>query len=192
MITVVLNGDRMNFQVKDFVTFGKLYDQICPKDKVLKSLRINNIQVPTHKISELRDSLLEENTEIIMEFVTPIDYLGEILPGVIDYIQTTIDLLPSVANSLRSGQSKSFKDIESLSESISALDNLRQSIYRIIELPSIDTSSILVRLRKFLGALESQDISEIANSVENDLPLVMRSYQDFFELTLSKIREVNS
>lgn len=182
----------MNFQVRDFVTFGRLYDQICPKDKVLKSLRINNIQVPTQKISELRDSLLEENTEIIMEFVTPIEYLGEILPGVIDYIKTTIGLLPSVANSLRSGQSKSFKDIESLSESISALDNLRQSIYRIIELPSIDTSSILVRLRKFLGALESQDISEIANSVENDLPLVMRSYQDFFELALSKIREVHS
>ncbi len=192
MITVVLNGDRMNFQVKDFVTFGRLYDQICPKDKVLKSLRINNIQVPAQRVSELRESLLEENTEIIMEFVTPIEYLGEILPGVIDYIKTTIELLPSVANSLRSGQSKSFKDIESLSESISALDTLRQSIYRIIELPGIDTSSILVRLRKFLGALESQDISEIANSVENDLPLVMRSYQDFFELALSKIREVHS
>lgn len=192
MITVILNGERMSFQAKDFVTFGKLYDQICPKDKVLKSLTINKIQVPAQKVSELRDSLLEENTEIVMEFTTPIEYLSEILPGVIDYIKTAIGLLPGVAESLRSGQAKSFKDIESLSESISALDSLRQNIYRIIELPHIDTSSIIVRLRKFLGTLEGQDISEIANSVENDLPIVLKSYQDFFELALSKIREVHS
>lgn len=192
MVTVILNGKQMDFQAKDFVTFGRLYDQICPKDKVLKSLTIDNIQIPTQRISELRDSLLEENTKIVMEFATPLEYLSEILPGIIDYIRTAIELLPSVANSLRSGQSKSFKDIESLSESISALDNLRQSIYRIVELPSIDTSSIVVRLRKFLGTLENQDISEIANSVENDLPIVLKSYQDFFELALSKIREVHS
>lgn len=192
MITVVLNGEVMNFQAKDFVTFGKLYDQISPKDKVLKSLKINNILVPTQKISELRDSQLEENTEIVMEFVRPIEYLGEILPDIIDYIRTAIEMLPSVAQSLRSGHSKSFKDIESLSESISALDSLRQSIYRIVELPAIDTSSIVVRLKKFLGTLETQEIPEIANSVENDLPIVLKSYQDLFELALSKIREVHS
>ncbi|HOJ87842.1 MAG TPA: hypothetical protein PLP64_03635 [Pseudothermotoga sp.] len=192
MVTVIINGEKMSFQAKEFATFGKLYDEIAPKDKVLKSLVIDNIQVPAQKVSELKDSPLEENTEITMEFATPVEYLSEILPGILDYIETAIGLLPSVAQSLRSGHAKSFKDIESLSESISALDSLRQSIYRIVELPNIDTSGILVRLKKFLGTLEVQDISEIANSIENDLPIVLKSYQDFFELALSKIREVHS
>lgn len=192
MVTVILNGKQMSFQAKDFVTFGKLYDEVSPKDKVLKSLIIDKVQIPTQKVSELRDSLLEENTEIIMEFSTPIEYLSEILPGILEYIKTATGLLPSVARSLRSGQPKSFKDIENISESISALDNLRQSVYRIIEIPDIDTSGILLRLKKFLATLEKQDISEIANSVENDLAIVLKFYQEFFEVVLSKIREVHS
>ncbi|MGJ8455343.1 hypothetical protein ACSFC1_08575 [Pseudothermotoga sp. U03pept] len=190
MIKVILNGKEIDFQAKDFVTFGKLYDEISPKNKVLKSLVINNIEVPTQKLSELRDSLLEENTQIVMEFSEPIEYLAEILPGILDYIETAMKLLPSVAESLRTGQAKSFRDIESLSESISALDSLRQSICTILQMPSIDTSAVLVRLKKFLGTLEGQSVSEIANSVQNDLSIVLKFYHDFFELTLSKIREV--
>ncbi|MEJ5230049.1 MAG: hypothetical protein WHT65_08615 [Pseudothermotoga sp.] len=191
MIKVIINGNEMNLQAKDFVTFGKLYDEVSPKNKVLKSLVINNIEVPTQKLSELRDSLLEENTQIVMEFSEPVEYLAEILPGIIDYIEAAMKLLPSVAESLRSGQSKSFKDIESLSESISALDSLRQSICKILQMPSVDTSAVLVRLRKFLSTLEGQSVLEIANSVQNDLSIVLKFYHDFFELTLSKIREVS-
>lgn len=189
MVKVTVDGKESVFNVSDFENFGKLYDELSPKGKVLKHLIINNVEIPAQKVSELRNSTLEEDTNIIMEFVTPSEYLVEILPGVIDYVKTAVKLLPNVAESLRYGQTKSFKDIESLSDSISALDSLRQSIRKITVGPEPDTTDVLSRLRNFLKCLEKQDKEDIANAVENDLPIVLKFYQEFFQKTLEKLRE---
>ncbi len=189
VVRVLVNGKEMIFSKGDFRNFGELYEHVAPKGMVLKTIKINNERIETHKLSERLSEPLRDDDEIVMEFATPQDYLEEMLPSVLRYIDTVISLLPGVAARVRELEPNAFKDIEDLSNAISALDDLRQSVQAIVPMGTSDSSQVVSRLKSFLQALEQQNMAMIAECLENDMPQVMRFYSNLFTEALSKLRE---
>ncbi len=187
MIKLVIDGNETILSTDQYKTFGQLYESFAPRNKVLRKLVINDIEVPPHKVSELREAVLEENTRIDMEFTAPEKFVVEILPGVLDYVNSAINLLPQFAESIRAGDPKAFDSLKSLSDSVSALENLRQSIIKIIPIEPFDFSEAVSRLNRIVQVMEKNDRDELADALENDMSAVFRIYATFFSKVLNKI-----
>ena len=188
MIKVILNGDEMTFYEEDYRDFGELYDSLAPKGMVLKKIVINDIDVPPEKIDELRKSYVEDGTQMCLEFVTPKQFLEDMLPNVLNYISKTTSLLDHVVEKLREGERAALKEVVALTESITALENLRLNVLKIETIESQGFEDAVKALQKLLQALESNRIEEISASVERDVPVALEYYREFFFKTLSQLR----
>ncbi len=187
MVRLFINGQETTIPAGEYKTFGQLYEAFAPRNMVLKKLVVNDVDVPAHKVSELREAILEEDTTISLEFVTPKEFLLEILPGVLDYLNSAIDLLPKFADSIRAGDPKVFENLKSISESVAALESLKQSIFRIIKMNEYDFSDVVLRLNKIVKVMESNDKGMIANALQEDMLAVFKTYADFFRQVLKQI-----
>lgn len=192
MVRVLLNGKESVFSESQFKNLGELYDRIAPKGMVLKRIIIDDQEIETNKLSERLSEPLYDGERIVMDFVTPQKYLEDMLPSILNYIDTVINLLPGVAGRVRELEPKAFKDIEDLSNAISALEDLRQSVQVIVPVEIDGSTMVVVKLKNFLQALEKQDMSLIADCLEKDMPQVMRFYATLFEKALSKLREART
>lgn len=192
VVKVFLNGQELTFSKDEFGNLGELYERVAPKGMVLKTISIDNEQVEPQKLSERLSEPLHEGETITMEFATPQEYLEEMLPSILRYIDTVINLLPNVAAKVRELEPSAFKDIEDLSNAISALDDLRQSVLAIVPMEMDDNSEVVAKLRNFLKALERQDMSAIANCLEQEIPQVMTFYSNLFQRALLKLREAKT
>lgn len=192
MVKILLNGEELVFSENQFKNFGELYDRVAPKGMVLKKISIDDREVDAHRLSEKLSEPLHDGEKIIMDFVTPQKYLEDMLPSVLNYIDTVVNLLPSVAGRVRELEPKAFKDIEDLSNAISALDDLRQSVQAIVPIEIDDNTMVIAKLKNFLQALEQQNMGLIADCLENDMPQVMRFYTALFEKALMKLKGVRT
>lgn len=192
MVKILLNGEELVFSENQFKNFGELYDYVAPKGMVLKKISIDDREVDSHRLSERLSEPLYNGEKIVMDFVTPQKYLEDMLPSVLNYIDTVVNLLPSVAGRVRELEPKAFKDIEDLSNAISALDDLRQSVQAIVPIEIDDNTMVIAKLKNFLQALEQQNMGLIADCLENDIPQVMRFYTSLFEKALMKLKGVRT
>lgn len=192
MVKILLNGEELVFSENQFKNFGELYDHVAPKGMVLKKISIDDREVDAHRLSEKLSEPLYDGEKIVMDFVTPQKYLEDMLPSVLNYIDTVVNLLPSVAGRVRELEPKAFKDIEDLSNAISALDDLRQSVQAIVPIEIDDNTMVIAKLKNFLQALEQQNMGLIADCLENDMPQVMRFYTALFEKALMKLKGVRT
>ncbi|AEH52011.1 hypothetical protein [Pseudothermotoga thermarum] len=187
MVRIIINGQETLVPAQEYKTFGNLYDAFAPKNMVLKKLVVNSIDVPPQKVSELREALLEENTTVSMEFVTPSEFVAEILPGVIENLNMMTNLIPELTQAIRARKPEAFENLKNLSESIAALENLKQNVLKIAPLQQPDFSDVVLRLKKVVEAMESGDHGKLADVIAENLPVVLKTYAELFERVLRKL-----
>jgi len=199
MIKLNVNGNLETFESSKYKNFGELLDEIVKKYKgmVLKEVKINDKDVPINRIDELRDAILDEDLEIRVQFVPLQEFFISTLADVVDYISNIEKLLEKVSSNVLVGESEGFNNIKDLAEGISAMENLRvNSIKMTGYAPSdfennIDEKKITEILTDFVTALETRDLIELSDLLEEKIPLVLEYYRNYFMNVLNILKQNN-
>ncbi|WP_448374903.1 hypothetical protein [Fervidobacterium sp.] len=197
MIKVILNGEEKNFSAQEFENFGELLKSVVTEGQVLKTLRINDKEIPVSFIDDLRSAKLDEELLIEIETQDAISFLKDTLRDVLGYIKNVKELLPQVASNVITGNEAGWKAIKDLSEGLSAMENLRNSTNQITRLNeselalSAERQAVAEILRELLDALDRRDTFEISDLVENNIPVVLDYYIEYFSKVLESIDKVN-
>jgi hypothetical protein len=199
MIKLNVNGNLETFESSKYKNFGELLDEIVKKYKgmVLKEVKINDKDVPINRIDELRDAILDEDLEIRVQFVPLQEFFISTLADVVDYISNIEKLLEKVSSNVLVGESEGFNNIKDLAEGISAMENLRvNSIKMTGYAPSdfennIDEKKITEILTDFVTALETRDLIELSDLLEEKIPLVLEYYRNYFMNVLNVLKQNN-
>jgi hypothetical protein len=199
MVKLNVNGNLETFESSKYKNFGELLDEIVKKYKgmVLKEVKINDKDVPINRIDELRDAILDEDLEIRVQFVPLQEFFISTLADVVDYISNIEKLLEKVSSNVLVGESEGFNNIKDLAEGISAMENLRvNSIKMTGYAPSdfennIDEKKITEILTDFVTALETRDLIELSDLLEEKIPLVLEYYRNYFMNVLNVLKQNN-
>ncbi|MBB6062064.1 hypothetical protein HNP65_000486 [Thermosipho japonicus] len=199
MVKLNINGNFETFESSKYKNFGELLDEIVKKYKgmVLKEVKINDKDVPINRIDELRDAILDEDLEISVQFVPLQEFFISTLTDVVDYISNIEKLLEKVSSNVLVGESEGFNNIKDLAEGISAMENLRvNSIKMTGYAPSdfennIDEKRITEILTDFVTALETRDLIELSDLLEEKIPLVLEYYRNYFMNVLNVLKQNN-
>lgn len=199
MVKLNVNGNLETFESSKYKNFGELLDEIVKKYKgmVLKEVKINDKDVPINRIDELRDAILDEDLEISVQFVPLQEFFLSTLADVVDYISNIEKLLEKVSSNVLVGESEGFNNIKDLAEGISAMENLRvNSIKMTGYAPSdfennIDEKKITEILTDFVTALETRDLIELSDLLEEKIPLVLEYYRNYFMNVLNVLKQNN-
>lgn len=199
MVKLNVNGNLETFESSKYKNFGELLDEIVKKYKgmVLKEVKINDKDVPINRIDELRDAILDEDLEISVQFVPLQEFFISTLADVVDYISNIEKLLEKVSSNVLVGESEGFNNIKDLAEGISAMENLRvNSIKMTGYAPSdfennIDEKKITEILTDFVTALETRDLIELSDLLEEKIPLVLEYYRNYFMNVLNVLKQNN-
>jgi len=197
MVKVILNGEEKNFSAQEFENFGELLKSVVTEGQVLKTLRINDKDIPVSFIDDLRSAKLDEELLIEIETQDAISFLKDTLRDVLGYIKNVKELLPQVASNVITGNEAGWKAIKDLSEGLSAMENLRNSTNQITRLNeselalSAERQAVAEILRELLDALDRRDTFEISDLVENNIPVVLDYYIEYFSKVLEAIDKVN-
>ncbi|MDK2838624.1 hypothetical protein Ob7_04712 [Thermosipho africanus Ob7] len=199
MVKLNVNGNLETFESSKYKNFGELLDEIVKKYKgmVLKEVKINDKDVPINRIDELRDAILDEDLEISVQFVPLQEFFLSTLADVVDYISNIEKLLEKVSSNVLVGESEGFNNIKDLAEGISAMENLRvNSIKMTGYAPSdfennIDEKKITEILTDFVTALETRDLMELSDLLEEKIPLVLEYYRNYFMNVLNVLKQNN-
>lgn len=199
MVKLNVNGNLETFESSKYKNFGELLDEIVKKYKgmVLKEVKINDKDVPINRIDELRDAILDEDLEISVQFVPLQEFFISTLADVVDYISNIEKLLEKVSSNVLVGESEGFNNIKDLAEGISAMENLRvNSIKMTGYAPSdfennIDEKKITEILTDFVTALETRDLMELSDLLEEKIPLVLEYYRNYFMNVLNVLKQNN-
>ncbi|ACJ75833.1 conserved hypothetical protein [Thermosipho africanus TCF52B] len=199
MVRLNVNGNLETFESSKYKNFGELLDEIVKKYKgmVLKEVKINDKDVPINRIDELRDAILDEDLEIRVQFVPLQEFFISTLADVVDYISNIEKLLEKVSSNVLVGESEGFNNIKDLAEGISAMENLRvNSIKMTGYAPSdfennIDEKKITEILTDFVTALETRDLIELSDLLEEKIPLVLEYYRNYFMNVLNVLKQNN-
>lgn len=199
MVRLNVNGNLETFESSKYKNFGELLDEIVKKYKgmVLKEVKINDKDVPINRIDELRDAILDEDLEISVQFVPLQEFFISTLADVVDYISNIEKLLEKVSSNVLVGESEGFNNIKDLAEGISAMENLRvNSIKMTGYAPSdfennIDEKKITEILTDFVTALETRDLIELSDLLEEKIPLVLEYYRNYFMNVLNVLKQNN-
>ncbi|WP_126992726.1 hypothetical protein [Thermosipho globiformans] len=199
MVRLNVNGNLETFESSKYKNFGELLDEIVKKYKgmVLKEVKVNDKDVPINRIDELRDAILDEDLEISVQFVPLQEFFISTLADVVDYISNIEKLLEKVSSNVLVGESEGFNNIKDLAEGISAMENLRvNSIKMTGYAPSdfennIDEKQITEILTDFVTALETRDLIELSDLLEEKIPLVLEYYRNYFMNVLNVLKQNN-
>ncbi|KAF2961599.1 hypothetical protein [Fervidobacterium sp. 2310opik-2] len=197
MIRAIINGEEKVYNSNDFENFGAFLSKMLPSGMVLKSLKINDKDIPISFVEELKGAKIDEDIKIEMEFVNTVEFLKETLNDVLGYINNVKVLLPQVASSLIVGNESGWKAITDLSDGLAAMENLRNSTQQITKLSeeelnlSKNREEIANTLRELLNSLSNRDNIEISDIVENKIPDVLDYYIEYFTKILEALKNVN-
>ncbi len=193
MIKAKINGELKEFNAEEFSNFGEFLKKIVPQNHVIKSLKINEKDIPISFIDELKEAKIDEEIEIELEYVNVVSFVKETLKDVIGYIEKVESLLPEVSKDVILGNQQGLKAIKDLSEGISAMDSLKNSTYQIVKLTDQELNiatkpeDVVNVLKDFLIALETKDMIELSDMLENKIPTVLQYYKEYFTKALQML-----
>ncbi|MFN4199869.1 MAG: hypothetical protein ACK4FU_01255 [Fervidobacterium gondwanense] len=197
MVKVILNGIEKEFESGLFGSFGELLKNVLPEGHVLKTLKINNKDIPVAFVDELKGARLDEELLIELETQDTMNFLKETLNDVLGYIKHVKTLLPQVASSILTGEEAGWKAIKDLAEGLSAMENLRNSTIQITKLNDnelalgTNKSDVTLILKELVEVLDRKDNFEISDVIENKIPDVLDYYIEYFSKVLETIEHVN-
>ncbi|MFN3691414.1 MAG: hypothetical protein ACK4R7_00855 [Fervidobacterium sp.] len=197
MVTVIINGEKSTHTASDFENFGDFLKKLLPEGKVLKSLKINEKDIPISFVEELRNAKIDEEILIEIEAVNTIDFLKDTLNDVLGYINTVKNMLNQVSSNVIFGNESGWKAVKDLSDGIAAMENLRNSTQQITKLSeeeldlSIKFGEVVEILRLLLNSLNSHDNVEAADLIEHKIPVVLDYYIEYFTKVLEALNKIN-
>ncbi len=196
MVTLIVNGIERKINPADYENFGHLLDVLQKEmpNKVLTALKINGKDIPLVYVDELKAAKLDENNLTIeMEYSSVKDFLITTLKDIIAYIDKVIDLLPEVSEKMVVDTEKAYKDVQDLSEGLSAIQELQSNTSKMSGVSMEETGiteeeqeEAVNILKKFVDNLENRDVIELSDALEYEIPKVLKLYRRYFE----KVREL--
>ena len=121
----------------------------------------------------------------------------ETLEDVVSYIDNVVKLLPGVSESMIVDTQKGYRAVKDLTEGLSAVESLRENTIKASGIVPDDVGmksredEVMGILRDFVDSLEKNDIIELSDMIEKELPKVLSYYRDYFSrvLEILKARE---
>ncbi|QTA38384.1 hypothetical protein JYK00_02340 [Thermosipho ferrireducens] len=199
MVKLIVNGNLQEFDASAYKNFGELLDAVSKEQsgKVLKELSINGKMIPISRVDELRGAVIDENIEIEMNFASLQEFFVSTLSDVVDYIDNILSLLDEVSKEVMLGNREGFDNINNLAEGISAMENLRTNAIKLTGLTpadfenNIEEVEVMNILSEFVKALETKDLIELSDLLQNKIPIVLKYYRGYFKNVLNSI-EMNN
>lgn len=197
MVKVVINGEERAHASTEFESFGDFLRKLVPDGKVLKTLKINEKDIPISFVDELKNAKLDEDIYIEIEVVNAMDFLKDTLNDVLGYINTVKSMLTQVSSNIILGSESGWKAVKDLSDGIAAMENLRNSTQQITKLSeselalSIKLENVVEILKELLEALNLKDNVEASDVIENKVPMVLDYYIEYFTKVLEALKRVN-
>ncbi len=190
MIKAKINGEMKEFDAENFNNFGEFLKEVIPQNHIIKVLKINNKDIPVTFVEELKEAKIDKDIEIEIEYISVVSFVKETLRDVVGYIEKVESLLPEVSKDVIVGNQQGLKAIKDLSEGISAMDSLKNSTYQIVKLTDEELNittrpeEVVKVLKDFLMALETKDMIELSDMLENKIPVVLQYYKEYFTKAL--------
>lgn len=197
MVTVIINGEKRLHMASEFENFGDFLKKLLPEGKVLKSLKINEKNIPISFVEELKNAKVDEEILIEIEAVNTIDFLKETLNDVLGYINTVKNMLNQVSGNVMLGNESGWKAVKDLADGIAAMENLRNSTQQITKLSeaeldlSIRFEDVIESLKLLFNSLKSNDNVEASELIEHKIPVVLDYYIEYFTKVLEALNKVN-
>lgn len=187
MIKVIINGVEKEYNEDDYPIFEDLWKEIQPKEEVIVQIKINGKLIPVDKIEKLSKAEFEGNEIVELETKTIYDAALDLIDEALNYVTKIEENLPGLSNKIILGQlDNAMKDLEHLIEGISALESMRESISKIVD---VNISKSEENMKKFQQSLEvlvdinqslsSQNLTDLVEDIDSGLPKVFDFYKQF-------------
>jgi len=192
---LVVNGEVREIDGSKYENFNQLLRELQSEFKgmVLSSLKINSREIPMSRLDELKPAKIDEGVEEIeMEFKPIREFLVDTLEEVIKYVDNVINRLPKVSEDMIVDTQKGYKAVKDITDGLNAVESLRENTIKASGIVPEDVGmkgreeEVMGILRNFVANLEKNDIIELSDMIENQLPKVLRYYRDYF----SKVLEI--
>jgi len=187
VIKVIINGIEKEYNENDYSVFEELWEEIKPKEEVVVEIRINGISIPIDKIEELFKAEIEGNETVEVKTKSIYDAALDLIDEALSYVTRIEERLPELSNKIILGQvDEAMNDLKHVIDGISALENMRESISKIVD---IGISKSEEGVKKFQQSLEvltninqsllSQNFTDLVEDIDVGLPKVFNFYKQF-------------
>ena len=201
MVKLIVNGEEREIDAKDYKNFGELMDELKKEhaDKVLSKVAINGNEIPLSKVDTLFGATIdEEGLTIEVEFKNIREFLVDTLEEVVRYVDNVINLLPKVSENMIVNSHEGYKAIKDLTDGLTAVENLRENTIKVSKITPSDVGmkdredEVVGILKNFVEGLESSDIIDLSDIIEQQLPTVLNYYKEYFSKVLEILKSKTS
>ncbi len=195
MVKLIVNGEEREIDAKNYKNFGELVEELKKEHKnmVVSKLTVNGSEIPLARVDELLGATMdEEGLTIEIEFRSIREFLIDTLEEVVKYVDNVIRLLPKVSEDMIVDTQKGYRAIKDLTDGLTAVENLRENTMKVSKITPSDVGmkdregEVVGILKKFVGGLEKSDIIDLSDMIEQQLPVVLNYYKEYF----SKVLEI--
>ncbi len=192
MIEVFINGERFEFDEKDFKNFNELYEHVRPPGKVLVSLKVNDIDIPISKLSEIMNSYFEGGEKVEFEFKSMRAASKDLVNSGKEYILRIKAILGNLSDQFLQDSKKGYEMMAKIAEGLTMMEEIRESLGKVtgttIEEMGMteDFKKSVEILNRLTRALKDRDVVEIMDIVDTDLTTVYDTYLRY----LNKMEEL--
>ncbi|MDI3473560.1 MAG: hypothetical protein PWQ48_1841 [Thermotogaceae bacterium] len=187
MIKVTIDGVTVEYSENNFSTFWELWEEIKPKDRVVAELKINGQKVPVNKIEELFSAEFEGNEVIEVKTQSINQATLELIDEALGYIVKIEAKLPELSDKIIMGKTnEAMSDLKHVIDGITALESMRESISRIIDIGFLGQGHNFNRfqesleiLKKINASLLEQNFTDLVEILDSGLPKVFEFYKSF-------------
>lgn len=187
MITAIVNGEKTQYDDKEYHSFKEFYDDNKVDGKVLTELIINDKEVPVSKLDEIFTATFEGGETIEMAFEELIPFTLNLLSNLMEYFGRFEDALPDFARNIRSGDAESIDGLKNLQEGLKALEVMKTNLFALtgthegdfLELDG-EKEKLQQTLEKINQSIDQKNWVELSHLIEYDLLDAVKYYKILF------------
>ncbi len=199
MITATVNGEKKQFDDKQYHTFKDFYDENKMEGMVLSKLVINEKEVPVSKLDEIFNATFEGGELIEMSFEELIPFTLNLLSNLMEYFKKFENALPAFAKNISSGSQQSIEGLKNLQEGLKALEIMKTNLFALTGTNEQDFSELQPEKEKLQDTLGKMNQSifdkqwhELSQLIEFDLPESIIYYKILFKQSAEILKQKKS
>ena len=199
MITATINGEKKQFDDKQYHTFKDFYDENKMEGMVLSKLVINEKEVPVSKLDEIFNATFEGGELIEMSFEELIPFTLNLLSNLMEYFKKFENALPAFAKNISSGSQQSIEGLKNLQEGLKALEIMKTNLFALTGTNEQDFSELQPEKEKLQDTLGKMNQSifdkqwhELSQLIEFDLPESIIYYKILFKQSAEILKQKKS
>lgn len=199
MITATVNGEKKQYDDKQYHTFKEFYDENKMEGMVLSKLVINGKEVPVSKLDDIFSATFEGGELIEMSFEELIPFTLNLLSNLMEYFKKFENALPAFAKNIRSGSQQSIEGLKNLQEGLKALEVMKTNLFALTGTNEQDFSELQhekEKLQDTLGKMNQsifdKEWQELSQLIEYDLPESINYYKILFKQSAEILNQKKS